>query len=116
MIYQLLNDEKTIIKANHKHADFLCDFPVQLLNKAWKLQNGIPVLDEIAEQQRLDSIQAKLNAEALVAYKAKRLAEYPSVGDQMDALYKKLYLDDSSEYDALAEQIEAVKLKYPKPE
>jgi hypothetical protein len=43
------------------------------------------------------------------AYKAKRIAEYPSIGDQLDALWKG--------GDAAAEMlatVQAVKAKYPK--
>ena len=52
--------------------------------------------------------------EALVASKAyidSRLAEYPSIGDQLDALWKGG--DDAA---AMLEQVMAVKSKYPKPE
>ena len=45
------------------------------------------------------------------AYIAKRVAEYPSIGDQLDALWKG--------GDAAAEmlaKVQAVKTKYPKPE
>ena len=45
------------------------------------------------------------------AYIAKRIAEYPSIGDQLDALWKG--------GDAAAEmlaKVQAVKTKYPKPE
>ena len=45
------------------------------------------------------------------AYKAKRIAEYPPIGDQLDALWKG--------GDAAAEmlaKVQAVKIKYPKGE
>ena len=45
------------------------------------------------------------------AYKAQRASEYPSIGDQLDALWKG--------GDAAAEmlaKVQAVKTKYPKPE
>lgn len=51
---------------------------------------------------------------ALVASKAyidNRRAEYPSIGDQLDALWKGG--DDAA---AMLEQVMAVKSKYPKPE
>jgi hypothetical protein len=44
-----------------------------------------------------------------------RATEYPSLGDQMDALYKRDHLGDSTQWDALCQQIAAVKAKYPKP-
>lgn len=45
-------------------------------------------------------------------YYAKRRAEYPSIGDQLGALYKGI---DSPEYAAMQAKIQAVKDKYPKP-
>ena len=44
-------------------------------------------------------------------YKPKRQAEYPSIGDQLDALWKG---GDTAK--AMLAQIQAVKTKYPKPE
>ena len=52
--------------------------------------------------------------EALVASKAyidNRVAEYPSIGDQLDALWKGG--DDAA---AMLDQVMAVKARYPKPE
>jgi hypothetical protein len=57
----------------------------------------------LIEQERLQKIEDSN------AYKAKRLAEYPSIGDQLDALWKG--------GDAAAEMlaiVQAVKTKYPK--
>ena len=56
----------------------------------------------------------KTAVENLVAanqYKPKRQAEYPSIGDQLDALWKG---GDTAK--AMLAQIQAVKTKYPKPE
>ena len=55
-----------------------------------------------------DAVQAYVNAHA---YIAKRQAEYPSIGDQLDALWK-----GGSAAEAMLAQIQAVKTKYPKPE
>lgn len=63
------------------------------------------------EEQLDAAYAAKLAAEAAVAYRAQRAAEYPSIGDQLDAMWKG--------GDAAAEmlaQVQAVKAKYPKPE
>jgi hypothetical protein len=46
-------------------------------------------------------------------YKERRLLEYPTVGDVIDALVKKEN-GDSTEWDALVAAREAVKTKYPK--
>jgi len=57
-------------------------------------------------QYVMEQVQAYIDAQA---YKAKRAAEYPSIGDQLDALWKG--------GDAAAEMlatVQAVKAKYPK--
>ena len=46
-------------------------------------------------------------------YKERRLLEYPTVGDVIDALVKKEN-GDSTEWDVLVAAREAVKTKYPK--
>lgn len=43
------------------------------------------------------------------AYKAKRAKEYPSIGDQLDALWK-----GGAEAEAMLAKVQAVKQKYPK--
>ena len=67
-------------------------------------------IDSIPTQEEIDAEVARLEAEyALNAYKAKRASEYPSIGDQLDALWKG--------GDAAAEmlaKVQAVKAKYPK--
>lgn len=45
-------------------------------------------------------------------YYAKRRAEYPALGDQLDAFWKG---SNSPEYAAMQAKIQAVKVKYPKP-
>ena len=52
----------------------------------------------------------------VLSYQQKRREEYPSMGDQLDAIYKKLSLGESADYDAIAVKIDNVKKKYPKPE
>jgi len=94
----------------------VAEIPETLVGRAIKIEDGAVVLDEVAEGVRLADIQAANDLADSVAYRFKRAAEYPSIGDQLDAIYKKFYMDDSSEYDTIAVQIEAVKAKYPKPE
>ena len=48
---------------------------------------------------------------AKTQYQRDRAAEYPSIGDQLDALWKG---GDAST--AMLAQVQAVKIKYPKPE
>ena len=59
---------------------------------------------------------AKQAVKAAAEYKDNRKYEYPSIGDQLDALYKLLYLKDPDDYNAIAKKIQDVKAKYPKPE
>jgi hypothetical protein len=58
----------------------------------------------LAEQHRLQQI-VNLNE-----YKQNRAQEYPSIGDQLDALYHAGVFPPE-----MAEKIKAVKDKYPKP-
>ena len=53
-----------------------------------------------------DAVQAYIDANA---YKEKRLAEYPPIGDQLDALWK----GGDFAVEMLA-KVQAVKVKYPK--
>ena len=53
-----------------------------------------------------DAVQAYIDAHA---YIAKRVAEYPSIGDQLDALWK----GGDAATEMLA-KVQAVKAKYPK--
>lgn len=62
-------------------------------------------------QPSQDEIAASLVVVESLAYQQQRAAEYPSIGDQLDALWKG--------GDAAAEmlaKVQAVKAKYPKPE
>jgi hypothetical protein len=45
-----------------------------------------------------------------------RQAEYPTIGDQLDAIYKRDHLDDATQWTAVVNQIAATKAKYPKPQ
>jgi hypothetical protein len=52
----------------------------------------------------------KVSADAAVAYKAKRAAEYPDFRDYLDGIVK----DDQAQIQAYIEACRAVKAKYPK--
>jgi hypothetical protein len=64
---------------------------------------------------------AKLEERVATKYKRDRVKEYPSVGDQLDMLYKTVkYLSDNGtdvgeDGEALITKVIAVKTKYPKP-
>jgi len=60
-----------------------------------------------------DIVAARKKDAAAKSYKEDRLSEYPTVGDVVDALYKKEG-GDSTEWDAIAVSRAAVKTKYPK--
>jgi hypothetical protein len=67
-------------------------------------QGDLVVVDPV-EEERI------FNEEQAIKYREERQPEYPSVGDQLDALYHAgIFPDD------LASEIKAVKDKYPKPE
>lgn len=55
--------------------------------------------------------EEKLKVLAATEYQRQRAAEYPPIGDQLDALWK----GGDAAADMLA-QVQAVKAKYPKPE
>jgi hypothetical protein len=75
-------------------------------------EGNIPfTAEEEAEWDALDQKAALIKiAEAKVAYQSQRAAEYPPVGDQLDALWK----GGDAAAQMLA-QVQAVKTKYPKP-
>lgn len=75
-------------------------------NKITAFPGGIP------SQSDQDAWTAEYEAHlAATAYREKRAAEYPAVGDQLDDLYHKGAFSD-----AMAAQLKAVKDKYAKPE
>jgi len=71
-------------------------------------------------QEKIDSAseefvayQSKTGAYDKRTYSEKRLAEYPSLGDVVDAICK-MNAGDSTEYDLLETKREVIKAKYPK--
>lgn len=71
----------------------------------WHEPTIAPVTDEQIEAE-LAKLQAEEEANA---YKAKRAAEYPAIGDQLDALFHAGVFPPE-----MAALIQAVKDKYPK--
>ena len=73
----------------------------------------IPFTQE--EQAEYDLKQAAFAVEqaalAATEYQRQRAAEYPAIGDQLDALWK-----GGDAAAAMLAQVQAVKTKYPKPE
>jgi len=75
------------------------------------------------EQSKIDSARATLDAEAAaILYQSQRTGDagttdtiYPSIGDQLDALYKDIVAGTVTTSGAFATAIKATKDKYPKP-
>ncbi len=67
----------------------------------------IPKPNRIQIARDLEEYEAFL---AATAYKEKRSAEYPSVGDQLDAIWK-----GGADMELMRQTILAVKAKYPNP-
>ena len=77
-------------------------------------QNTIKTIAEKKTELDAERIarESKEDSE-LVTYKEFRLATYPSIGDQLDALYW-ARKGDTTELDALDAQIQQIKIDYPK--
>ena len=75
------------------------------------------------DQTKIDAARATLDAEAAATlYQRQRTGEarttdtiYPSIGDQLDMLYKDIVAGTLTTSGAFATAIKAVKDKYPKP-
>jgi hypothetical protein len=71
---------------------------------------------KLGEQPTTEQLEAawtaKLNADAAIAYKAQRAAEYPAAADYLDGIVK----GDQAQIQAYIDACLAVKAKYPKPE
>ena len=75
------------------------------------------------DQSLVDAARTTLNTEAAaILYQKQRTGEagttdtiYPSIGDQLDNLYKDILAGTGTSSGSFAKAIEAVKAKYPKP-
>ena len=75
------------------------------------------------DQSLVDAARTTLNTEAAaILYQKQRTGEagttdtiYPSIGDQLDNLYKDILAGTVTSSGSFAKAIEAVKAKYPKP-
>lgn len=95
------NDE--IIAQTQGNDDELAQW---LAGDSFKYPEGYTV-EYINLDQDYDYLLAKCHA--------LRIGEYPAIGDQMDAAFKARQ-GDVSQQETIDAQIEAVKIKYPKPE
>jgi hypothetical protein len=74
----------------------------------YEMVNGERV--EVSDVNRAEFIAAQENAQTTSNhYAIKRAAEYPPIGDQLDALWK-----GGAEAEAMLAKVQAVKDKYPK--
>ena len=88
-------------------------------NASWMVNGdeyeGLEWLDEIQSKPTKEEIKKeieRLKAEyELTQYQRQRAPEYPTIGDQLDALFHAGVFPPE-----MAEQIQAIKDKYPKPE
>jgi hypothetical protein len=74
--------------------------------------DGSAVLEWLDKAQTIptdDELVAGLVQVNALVYRDKRAAEYPAIGDQLDAIWK-----GGADLDAMRAQIMAVKAKYPK--
>jgi hypothetical protein len=77
------------------------------------LDEHIPKPTELELQAAWEAAQA---AEALVAHKPLRAADYPALQDQLDMLWHSMETGAFPKSDVFFNTIKAVKLKYPKPQ
>ena len=75
-------------------------------SQAFDAQGNLIELNMVAVNAEVAKLQAEVRTNA---YKKQRLNEYPSIGDQLDALWKGG--DDAA---AMLALVQAVKAKYPK--
>ena len=98
----------------YPHAQVGVDFDVQDDGRGpviteWLLPNPQPTADEI-KAARSAYVMEQLSQ----GYREARLPEYPSIGDQLDALYKARQ-GDPSELADIDARIREVKARHPKP-
>tara|TARA_Y100000310_G_scaffold344706_1_gene458915 strand:+ start:1614 stop:1877 length:264 start_codon:yes stop_codon:yes gene_type:complete len=83
-----------------------------------KVVNGIKVPlteEEIIEfKKREEEHKKRLKLEKKLSYREKRKAEYPDIGEQLDALYHAMDQGILPKVDGFYDKIKAVKEKYPK--
>ena len=75
--------------------------------KVWMMEQPEPSSSEL-----LQIVERHSDEWTSSSYREVRVAEYPSVGDQLDALYKARHGDDS-ELQAIDEKIKIVKAQHP---
>lgn len=75
------------------------------------VEGKVVVFDEEQSCWKYEDVQTHEDVQQELTYDIKRMMAYPSIGDQLDALFKAGIFPEE-----IASQIQAVKDKYPKPE
>ena len=110
---------------NKSYLEFLCDSLCNLAPEAhWRIDgreySGIVWLEKPVYEGgqkkptrlEVEAEVARLQAEySAKEYQRQRVPEYPSIGDQLDAIWK-----GGDAYDVMLAKVMAIKDKYPKPE
>jgi len=98
--------ETEVVIANYEDTfDPLYEYSYEEIDgELYAKQGDLVVVDPVEEERMYNEALA-------VKYREERKVEYPSIGDQLDALFHAGSLPDD-----LATEIQAVKDKYPKPE
>lgn len=85
----------------------LNDIPTQEWSDGELVDLSLERRQEMLNAWNVDKI--RIEEEKAIEYKKKRLAEYPSIGDQLDALFHAGVFPED-----MAAKIQAIKEKYPK--
>lgn len=102
----IFTDYIAAIVSLRPNADFSLLDSTNLDTLEWIDCSDPPSVEEIiAEQKRLEIVAEQY------AYRQQRMYAYPSIGDQLDALYHAGVFPDD-----MASKIKDVKDRYPKPE
>lgn len=90
----------------------IAEAATKLTGANWNCRNGVlEQAEDGTPRVALPSTDALKTAMESDLYAEKRLSEYPSIGDQLDALWK-----DGKAAEDMRAKVLAVKAKYPKPE
>lgn len=122
------NGQEVFSRRNHAPKNIIAIVPENLESEDFRWLHAVDALDEDGNPIKVIEVNettkttilaneaAEATAKAAVEYKRLREGAYPPIGDQLDAIYKKLHLNDSTDWDNIVTQIEAVKAAHPKPE
>ncbi|MBS4052677.1 MAG: hypothetical protein KGZ69_15975 [Methylomonas sp.] len=76
---------------------------------------GLFAVHQEATEEFLDDGDPEVVAFRKPGYQELRRQSYPSIGDQLDAIWKKIQSTGDAGADQMFAEINAVKSKYPKP-